>query len=259
LALALYGDLDLSIIKEMPKGRKAIQTFVVPEQKRSDAYGFIRKEVKAGRQVFVICPLIDLSDKLGVKSATNEYKKLNEQIFPDLNIGLLHGRLKPQDKDNVMQDFVANKTQILVSTSVVEVGVDVPNATIMMIEDADRFGLSQLHQFRGRVGRGEHQSYNLLFTDSNSQTTLERLQAMTKYNDGFELSKIDLKYRGPGEVYGLAQKGFPELKIASIFDTEIIKKARQSAQKFLEENTNISNHPTLNTIITQTVDKIHLE
>jgi ATP-dependent DNA helicase RecG len=259
LALALYGDLDLSVIKEMPKGRQAIQTFVVPEQKRSGAYDFIKKEVKAGRQVFVICPLIDLSDKLGVKSATNEYKKLNEQIFPNLQLGLLHGRLKAKDKDAVMQDFVNGKTQILVSTSVVEVGVDVPNATIMMIEDADRFGLSQLHQFRGRVGRGEHQSYCLLFTDSNSQTTLERLQAMTKYNDGFELSKIDLKFRGPGEVYGLAQKGFPELKIASIFDAELIKTTRAIAQDYLANNPEIIQHPMLKEQVEASMRGMHLE
>ncbi len=245
LALALYGDLDLSIISEMPKGRKKIITKIVPEEKRQDAYNFIKEQLKQGRQAFVICPLIDSSDKLGVKSVKEEYKKLKEQIFPEFNIEILHGRLKPKEKEEIMQKFLDKKIDILVSTSVVEVGVDVPNATIMIIEGAERFGLPQLHQFRGRVGRGEHQSYCFAFTNNKSEKTLKRLQAFEMYYDGFSLAKIDLKFRGPGEVYGTAQKGFPELKVANLFDYNLIKLAREQAIKIIKKDSNLANYPLL--------------
>jgi ATP-dependent DNA helicase RecG len=166
LALTIYGDLDLSVLDEIPPGRKKVLTKIVPPEKREKAYEFIKKEINKERQVFVICPLIEESDKLGVKAATTEYQKLNKEVFPDLEIGILHGRMKAKEKESVMQDFLAGKINLLVSTAVVEVGVDVPNATIMMIEGAERFGLAQLHQFRGRVGRAEHQSYCFLFTES---------------------------------------------------------------------------------------------
>ena len=236
LALTIYGDLDISIINEMPPGRKTIITRVVAEKNREKAYEFIKKLISKKQQVFVICPLIDESDKLGVKSVKKEYEKLDKKIFPKLKIGLLHGRVKPKEKDKIMADFLANKINILVSTSVVEVGVDILNASVMMIEGADRFGLAQLHQFRGRVGRGKHQSYCLLFTDSNSSKTLNRLGAMTKYTDGFSLAKIDLQHRGPGEVYGTAQKGFPELKVASLFDYELIKAAKHEAENIFKNS-----------------------
>ena len=236
LALTIYGDLDISIINEMPPGRKTIITRVVAEKNREKAYEFIKKLISKKQQIFVICPLIDESDKLGVKSVKKEYEKLDKKIFPKLKIGLLHGRVKPKEKDKIMADFLANKINILVSTSVVEVGVDIPNASVMMIEGADRFGLAQLHQFRGRVGRGKHQSYCLLFTDSNSSKTLNRLGAMTKYTDGFSLAKIDLQHRGPGEVYGTAQKGFPELKVASLFDYELIKAAKHEAENIFKNS-----------------------
>ncbi len=245
LALALYGDLDLSIISEMPKGRKKIITKVVPEEKRQAAYDFIKEQLKQGRQAFVICPLIDYSDKLGVKSVKEEYKKLREQIFPESNIAILHGRLKPKEKEEIMQNFLNKKIDILVSTSVVEVGVDVPNATIMIIEGAERFGLPQLHQFRGRVGRGEHQSYCFAFTNNKNEKTLKRLRAFEMYYDGFSLAKIDLKFRGPGEVYGTAQKGFPELKIANLFDYDLIKLAREQAIKIIKKDPNLANYPLL--------------
>ncbi len=236
LALTIYGDLDISIINEMPPGRKTIITRVVAEKNREKAYEFIKKLISKKQQIFVICPLIDESDKLGVKSVKKEYEKLDKKIFPKLKIGLLHGRVKPKEKNKIMADFLANKINILVSTSVVEVGVDIPNASVMMIEGADRFGLAQLHQFRGRVGRGKHQSYCLLFTDSNSSKTLNRLGAMTKYTDGFSLAKIDLQHRGPGEVYGTAQKGFPELKVASLFDYELIKAAKHEAENIFKNS-----------------------
>jgi len=259
LALALYGDLDLSIINEMPKERKKIITKIVPENKRAAAYGFIREQVKAGRQVFVICPLIDLSDKLGVKSVEEEYQKLKKIIFPDLNIGKLHGRLKPKEKEKIMGDFLENKIQILVSTSVVEVGVDVPNASVMMIEGADRFGLAQIHQFRGRVGRSIYQSYCFLFADSDAEKTLKRLEAVVKYNNGFELAKMDLKFRGPGEVYGVEQKGFPELKMASLFDYALMKLAREQAVKLIELDGSLNKWPGLKEKLGEWQDRVHLE
>jgi len=259
LALALYGDLDISIIDEMPKNRKKIITKVVPEEKRGQTHDFIFEQIKNNRQIFVVCPLIDISDKLGVKSVKEEYKKLNEQIFPNLKIDFLHGRMKAKEKEEIMQNFLNNKTKVLVSTSVVEVGIDIPNAIIMMIEGADRFGLAQLHQFRGRVGRGEHQSYCFLFTDSNNEKTLNRLSALVNNYDGFSLAKMDLKLRGPGQVYGLAQKGFPELKIASLFDYELAKQAKQEAEKIINLNANLNNYPLLKNKLNEQCKIAHLE
>lgn len=259
LALALYGDLDISIINELPKDRKKIQTHIVPEIKRGKAYEFIRKQIEEGRQVFVICPLIDFSDKLGVKSVKDEYEKLDKVVFPDIPTGMLHGRMKAVEKENIMRDFLENKIKILVSTSVVEVGVDVPNATIMMIEGAERFGLAQIHQFRGRVGRSSHQSYCFLFTDSNSEKSLDRLKSLEKVNDGFELAKIDLKFRGPGEVYGTAQKGFPELKIASLFDNQLIKLAKEESEKIIHQDRFLNKWPKLKEKMQNWRDQFHFE
>ena len=244
LALILYGDLDLSIIKEMPKGRKKIITKLIAEKDRSTTYQFIRQEIANGRQVFVICPLIDPSDKLGVKSVTEEFKKLDKVVFPDLKIGLLHGKLKATEKEEIMKDFKDNKIKILVSTSVIEVGIDIPNATIMMIEGADRFGLAQLHQFRGRVGRGKHQSYCFLFTENGSPKTQERLSALVKSNDGFALAEYDLQFRGPGEVYGTRQSGLPDLQMASLNDLELINLTKNESQEFIEKN-NLEDYPLL--------------
>jgi ATP-dependent DNA helicase RecG len=218
----------------MPPGRQKISTFLIPAEKREKAYRFIAKEVKNGRQIFVICPLIEESDKLGVKSVEAEYRKLKDQIFPQFKIGLLHGKMKAKEKEKIMADFKKGKLDILVSTPVVEVGIDVPNASVMMIEGADRFGLAQLHQFRGRVGRGKHKSYCFLFSDSNSSKTLARLKAMEKMNDGFKLAEKDLRLRGPGEIYGLHQHGFPDLKMASLFDIKTLKIARQAAEKIIK-------------------------
>ncbi len=244
LALILYGDLDLSIIKEMPRGRKKIITRLVAEKDRLKAYNFIRQEINQGKQVFVICPLIDPSDKLGVKSVKEEFKKLDQNIFPEFEIGLLHGKLKAAEKEKIMSEFKANKIKILVSTSVIEVGIDIPNATIMMIEGSERFGLAQLHQFRGRVGRGEHQSYCFLFTDDSSTKTTQRLNALVKSADGFALAEYDLKFRGPGEVYGTRQSGLPDLKIASLNDLELINLTKKEAVNFFE-NYSLADFPLL--------------
>ena len=245
LAMALFGDLDISIIKELPKNRKPITTKLVYETNRNDTYVFIRNQIKSGRQAFVVCPLIDESDKLGVKSVKEVYERLSKNIFPNLNIEMLHGRLKAKEKDDIMNRFINNETNILVSTSIIEVGVDIPNASIMMIEDAERFGLAQLHQFRGRVGRGEHQSYCLLFTESQNKDSLERLGALVKSSDGFQLAQMDLKMRGPGEVFGTAQKGFPDLKVANLFDHILIKNAQDQAEKIIKEDSDLKIYPAL--------------
>ncbi len=262
LALTIYGNLDLSIINELPAKRKKIITKIVPEDERTTTYNFIHQEINNGRQAFVICPLIDISDKLNFKSAKDEYKKLSKDVFPDLNIALLHGKLKAKEKKKVMTDFLNNKIQILVSTSVIEVGVDVPNASLMIIENAERFGLASLHQFRGRIGRSHYQSYCFLFPsheENNSSLTTERLKALSKYHDGFSLAKIDLKLRGAGEIYGENQSGFPELQIASLFDYENIKKAQVEAIKIIDKDPQLTKYPQLQKKLSIWIREIHLE
>lgn len=259
LALVLYNDLSISIIDQLPKGRKEIKTSIIPKSKSIEMYEFIRKNIADGRQAFIVCPLIDISDKLGVKSVKEEFKTLDKKIFKDIKIEMLHGKLKSQEKEKIMKRFLQNKTKILISTSVIEVGVDVPNANIMLIEGSDRFGLAQLHQFRGRVGRGEHQSYCFLRTESKSEKTMERLKALVKSNDGFELAKMDLELRGPGEVYGTNQKGFPEFKIATLFDHKLIKETNFAVTNLLNEDPGINNYPLLKDRITDLQKNIHLE
>jgi len=229
-ALTLYGDLDLSVIKEMPQGRKPIKTRLVEPKNRGMAYDFIEQQVKKGRQIFVICPMIDATKGAEKKSVMKEYEKLNRDIIPKLSMDYLHGKMKTEEKDRVMKDFANGKTDILVSTSVVEVGVDIPNASVMMIEGADRFGLAQLHQFRGRVGRSSHQSFCLLFTDSDSDFVKDRLGFFEKNTDGFDVAEYDLAMRGPGEVYGTSQSGLMQLQFATMQDVELIKTARELAR-----------------------------
>jgi ATP-dependent DNA helicase RecG len=241
LALSLYGDLDLSIIDELPIGRQVIETKIITEKKRDEAYRFIESQIKAGRQAFVICPLIEegvASDRLfdmDRKSVIKEYEKLSKKIFPEFKIGLLHGKMKSVDKEKVMNDFKKGKIDILVSTAVVEVGIDISNATVMMIESAENFGLAQLHQFRGRVGRGKHQSYCFLFPSIWSDKIEQRLTAMTTCNDGFRLAEIDLKLRGPGELAGIRQSGIPPLKMASLTDTILVEKSRKLAESIVKD------------------------
>jgi ATP-dependent DNA helicase RecG len=232
LAIVAFGDQDLSVLTELPPGRKQIITKAVPPSNRQKVEYFIESEVQKGRQVFIICPLVEESEKLEVKSATEEFVRL-EQVFPKLKLALLHGRMKPKEKDEIMNDFKEKKYDILVSTAVVEVGVDVPNATIMCIEGAERFGLAQLHQFRGRVGRGAHQSYCFLFPTENPT---QRLKAMENEHCGFRLAEIDLELRGSGQIYGLRQSGMPDMSIAGYSDPRIVVQARQHAEEFLEKN-----------------------
>lgn len=259
LALAIFGDLDVSVINEMPQSRKKIITRLVEESNRAKAYQFIRDQIRQGRQAFVICPLIDISDKMGVRSAKEEYEKIKKEIFPDLKIGLLHGKLSGQDKEGVMKQFMANELQIIVATSVIEVGIDVPNATIMMIEGADHFGLAQLHQFRGRVGRGQHQSYCLLFSDNRSPKTLSRLKAMAEISDGFQLARLDLEFRGPGEVFGKEQKGFPQFKVATLFDYALMEQAKKEAENILKNDNDLTSNPALKKELESLVTQTHLE
>jgi ATP-dependent DNA helicase RecG len=235
LALTVYGELDVSVLNELPKGRKPIATKIWSPNSRAQLYELVDAEIKAGRQAYVICSLIDENSENELKSVQAEFKKLQNSIFKHRRIGLLHGKLKSEEKDAAMRQFAAGEFDILVSTTVVEVGVDVPNATVMIIEDADRFGLSQLHQLRGRVGRSSHQSYCYLITSTSSKPT-QRLREVEKSNDGFYLAEVDLQLRGPGEVYGRAQHGALNLQIATLSDTKLIARAQKQAKAFVERN-----------------------
>ncbi|MHB1501333.1 MAG: helicase-related protein [Candidatus Dormibacteria bacterium] len=233
LSLTLYGDLDVSQIREMPPNRHPVATRLVEPREREDAYRFIRQQVRAGRQGFIICPLIDDAPGLEVRSATAEYERLSQEVLPDLRLVLLHGRLPAKEKAQRMAAFASGEFDLLVATSVIEVGVDVPNATVIGIEGADRFGLAQLHQFRGRVGRGEHLSFCLLFADDEDPSGRARLRALIDHHDGFELAEIDLRLRGSGDPYGLRQHGFPEMRVGDLLDEGLRERARTAAERVL--------------------------
>ncbi|MBV9120155.1 MAG: ATP-dependent DNA helicase RecG, partial [Chloroflexi bacterium] len=245
LGLTIYGDLDISTIDEMPPGRQPIKTKWFGPEERRKAYDFMRGQVSQGRQAFVICPLIEASEKMEVRAATAEYERLSRLVFPDFKLGLLHGRLKPKEKEDVMQAFSRNELEVLVSTSVVEVGIDVPNATVMAIEGAERFGLAQLHQFRGRVGRGQHQSYCMLLSDSPAQELNPRLRAIEETANGFKLAEIDLELRGPGELLGTRQSGLLELKVARLTDVDLIEETRRLAGRLLDADPELAGEPLL--------------
>lgn len=277
LALTIYGDLDISVLNEMPKGRQTIETKLIPPEKRKEAYKFIRGQVSEDRQIFVICPRIETPEekesdnskvqrgrqlsmkdylKYEVKAVKAEYKKLSEDVFKDLRVAMLHGKMKSKEKEEIMTGFKNRELDILVSTSVIEVGVDVPNTTIMMIEGAERFGLAQLHQFRGRVGRGEHKSYCLLFTESPLVVTTRRLEALLKTNDGFKLAEMDLKIRGPGEFTGIKQSGIPDLAMASLADMNLIKQARAEAKLILKD---LKKYPLVFKKLSEFSKQVHFE
>jgi ATP-dependent DNA helicase RecG len=237
LALILYGDLDISIIDELPPGREKIDTYNVDNMMRQRIDNFIRKTVGEGRQVYIVCPLVEESESIDAKAAQDIYERIANKEFTDLKVGLLHGRMKTKEKEQAMKSFVDGEIDILVSTTVIEVGVDVPNASVMVIENAERFGLAQLHQLRGRVGRGSHKSYCILFSDSKSEIAVERMKIMQKTNDGFLISDKDLELRGPGEFFGVRQHGLPELKIANLYnDLAILKTAQAEALNVLKND-----------------------
>ena len=278
LALTIYGDLDISLIQELPKGRKKIITKVIPPKKRKEAYDFIREQIKEGRQAFVICPRIEpaktsaedlggqarLLDEsyfswLDVKAVKKEFEKLSKEIFPDLKVGQLHGKMKTEEKEEVMKKFQEDKIDILVSTSVVEVGIDIPNASIMLIEGAERFGLAQLHQFRGRVGRSVFQSYCLLFTEMYSKTINARLRALVSCENGFELAEKDLAIRGPGDFSGARQWGIPDLAMDSLRDVLEVEKIRENAKELLVKDPELKYEPLLKRKLEEFKKRIHLE
>ncbi|OPJ56919.1 ATP-dependent DNA helicase RecG [Alkalithermobacter paradoxus] len=237
LALILYGDLDISIIDELPPGRQKIDTFAVPKEKRDRAYSFVRSQVELGRQVYIVCPLVEESEVIEAKAATELLEELRVNYFSDLRLGLLHGKMKPSEKDEIMKEFKSGNIDILISTTVIEVGVNVPNATLMIIENAERFGLAQLHQLRGRVGRGEHKSYCILIYGSKNEISLERMKIMEQSTDGFKISEKDLQLRGPGEFFGTRQHGIPELKIANIFKhMKILKEVQKECKLIILED-----------------------
>ena len=240
LALTVYGDLDLSIIDEMPPGRKPVRTHWKTADQREQVYEAVRKLVQQGQQVYIVCPLIEESEKLQAKAATDLAERLKSAVFPEFNLEVLHGQMKSAEKDDVMRRFRDGEVQILVSTTVIEVGVDVPNACVMVIEDAERFGLAQLHQLRGRVGRGEHQSYSVLIANPRTDESRERLQVMARTNNGFEIAEEDLRIRGPGEFYGTKQSGLPSLRIANILrDVDILERSREDAFKIIEADSRL--------------------
>ena len=247
LALILYGDLDVSIIDELPPGRQPIDTLLVNESYRQRLNGFIRKQVDEGRQVFVICPKVEEDEENPSElHSAEEHAAYMQEIFPDLIVGCIHGKLKEKQKDAVMSAFVSGEMHILVATTVVEVGVDIPNANLMVIENADRFGLSQLHQLRGRIGRGQHKSWCVLVSDSKNETSRERLKIMVKTSDGFAISEEDLRLRGPGDVFGNRQHGLPETHIADLgADVNVLVAAQEEAERLMAQDPRLEGHPLL--------------
>lgn len=247
IALTLYGDLNLSVIDEMPKGRVKVKTWVVPPSKRKRAYKWIKEKIKEEKaQVFIICPLIEESESMvDVRAVTTEYERLKKEVFREFKVGLLHGKVKSKEKDKIVTDFAKGKIDVLVSTPVVEVGIDIPGATIMMVEGAERFGLATLHQLRGRVGRRDKESYCLLFANSSSQRVLKRLKALEKMEIGMEIAEYDLMLRGPGEIYGIRQHGIPDLRVASFSDLRLIEKTRKEAEEILKDDLRLESFPFL--------------
>lgn len=248
LALILYGDLDVSVLDELPPGRQVIDTFAVPGSYHSRIYAFLRKQAAEGRQAYIVCPLVDENGDLpDERKAVTEYaRNLQEKILPDLKVAYMHGRMKAKEKDAIMAAFAAGEIDILVSTTVIEVGVDVPNATVMVIENAERFGLSQLHQLRGRVGRGRHKSYCILISDNRNEDTRQRLKIMTQTGDGFKIAEEDLRLRGPGDFFGQRQHGLPGLKIADLgCDTLLLQEAQTAAEELLQDDPELSSCPAV--------------
>jgi ATP-dependent DNA helicase RecG len=234
LALTVYGDLDITVLDEMPPGRPVVKTFRVLPYRRDEAFDFARKKIAEGRQAYIICPLVEESESIEARAAVQEYERLRHDVYPELRLGLLHGRMTASEKDSTMRAFRDHEIDILVSTAVVEVGVDVPNATVILIEGADRFGLSQLHQFRGRVRRSSEQGYCFLLSENPGPESEERLVAMETMDNGFELAEKDMELRGPGEYFGTRQSGMPDLRVAKLTDVELIEQTRAEATRLLD-------------------------
>ena len=259
LALTIYGDLDLTLLDEMPPGRKEVRTVVVPPAQRERAYEQMREEIKNGRQAYVVCPRIEAGDeKMEMKSVKEEYKKLSEKVFPEFKLGMLHGKMLPKEKEKTMDEFRENKVQILVATSVIEVGVNVPNATIIMIEGAERFGLAQLHQLRGRVLRSTHQPFCFIFTDSPSQKTTQRLKALIEAKNGFELAEYDLQFRGPGELSGSRQWGISDIGMEALKNIKMVEAARNEARALIQKDFELENYPGLKSLVRR-FENLHFE
>ncbi|PIU77029.1 DNA helicase RecG [bacterium CG_4_10_14_0_2_um_filter_33_32] len=258
-ALTVYGDLDISILKDMPKGERKVKSFLVPSKKRADAYEFIREKIKKGKQAFVICPAILKNDKFGIKAVEEEYERLSKDIFKEFRVGLLHGKINADEKKMVLDNFRKGLTKILIATTVVEVGIDIPQLTIMMIENADRFGLAQLHQLRGRIGRAGEQSFFMLFTDSKNPQTIERLKMLSKITDGFKLAEYDLSLRGPGATFSIKQSGYVEFKLASFTDYDLIKDAKEMAESIIAKDPSLKRYPLLKEKIRSIEEIVHLE
>ena len=240
LALILYGDLDISIIDELPPNRKKIETYAVNKRMTERVNAFIEKQIKEGRQAYIVCPLVEENEELDLKSVEKLYETYKQEIFPQYKVEYIHGKMKQKDKDRIMEEFKKGDIDILISTTVIEVGVDVPNANIMVIENAERFGLAQLHQLRGRVGRGEYQSYCILKYEGKGDTVKQRMKVMCDTNDGFIISEKDLELRGSGDFFGTMQHGLPEFKIANLFeDMQILKSVQSLAMKILSDDPNL--------------------
>lgn len=258
LALTIYSDLDLSLLDEMPAGRQTTMTIIVDPEYRNSAYEKIKKEIKNGRQAYIICPLIE-TGKIETKNVTDEAKRLKKEVFPEFAIAVLHGRMLPKEKEKILQDFRKNKIQILVSTSVIEVGIDVPNATIIILEGAERFGLAQLHQLRGRVMRSTHQPYCFIFTESKSQKTSERLSALVSAKSGFELAEYDLQFRGPGELSGAKQWGVSDIAMEALKNIKMVEASRIEAQKIISEDPDLKKYPLVLERLKDQKTEIHFE
>ena len=246
MALIVYGDLEVSVVDELPPGRQAVETYLIGEDKRVRMYQFVRRLVSEGRQAYIVCPTVENggaeeASAMELKAVTTYAAQLQETVFPDLRVGFVHGRMKAREKEAIMGAFTRGELDILVSTTVIEVGVDVPNAALMVIENAERFGLSQLHQLRGRVGRGHHQSYCVLVTKNRNPETRERLKTLTATTDGFKIAEEDLKLRGPGDFFGARQHGLPQLRVADLAgDMRLLKEAQEAAKKLLQRDPELS-------------------
>mgnify|MGYP002924607868 CR=1 FL=1 len=261
LGLLMFGDLDISVLDELPPGRTPVKTYAITGKKRADMYGFVRRQLAAGRQAYIVCPVIDEGEN-DMQAVTTYYTDVAQPLLEHYRVGLMHGRLKAAEKAAVMEAFKAGELDALVSTTVIEVGVDVPNAAVMVIENAERFGLSQLHQLRGRVGRGRHQSYCILISDNQNEETRQRLKVMTKTTDGFKIAEEDLRLRGPGDFFGQRQHGLPGLKVADLgCDTLLLQEAQAAARKLLAEDPELTSCPAtaerIQALFTQAADTLN--